>query len=209
MEEQHSGISIAAMHSLESAALLPHRRDELISRALEQLLTSISAVGTALIWPCRNRTVPWKVYYAGIKRTAMHRWLSARLDPSVDTTVGVLQHDLTHSLAEMPPPLLMRLCILPSSPCGVWILWIAPKTESSLPDAVRESIERVRQTLEAVLEVQEREAHFFTSSSPLYDRNLIEALVHGDPHALSTFLSLTRVVARHRLWGADSTLRLP
>src|SRR5579859_4379151 len=142
MEAQHSEISIAVTRSLERAALLPHNRDELISRALEQLLISISAVGTALIWPCRNRTVPWKVYYAGIKRTAMHRWLSARLDPSVDAMVGVLQHDLTHSLAEMPPPLLMRLYTLPSSPCAVWILWIAPKTEPSLPGTVRECIER-------------------------------------------------------------------
>jgi len=204
MEEQHSGTSISVTHSLETAALLPHRRDELISRALEQLLTSISAVGTALIWPCRNRTVPWKVYYAGIKRAEMRRWLSARLDLSLDTTVGVLQHDLTHSLAEMPPPLLIRLCSLPSSPGGVWILWIAPKTEPSLPDVVRVGIERVRQTLEAVLEVEEREAHFFTSSSPLYDRDLIEALAHGDLHALSTFLSLTRVVAAadFAFWGS-------
>ena len=170
---------------------------------LEQLLTSISAVGTALIWPCRDRTVLWKVYYAGIQRTAMQRWLSMRLTPSLDATIGVLQHDLTHSLEEMPPPLLMRLCSLPSSPCAAWILWIAPRTEPSLPGAVGEYIERVRQTLEAVLEVEEREAHFFTSSSPLYDRDLIEALVHDDPHALSTFLSLTRVVAAadFAFWG--------
>ncbi len=203
MEEQHAGISIAVTHALETAALLPHRRDELISRALEHLLTSISAAGTALIWPCRTRTVPWKVYYAGIQRTAMHRWLSARLAPSLDATIGVLQHDLTHSLEEMPPPLLMHLCSLPSSPCAVWILWIAPRTEPPLPGAVHEYIERVRQVLEAVLEVEEREAHFFTSSSPLYDRNLIEALVHGDPHALSTFLGLTRVVAAadFAFWG--------
>ncbi len=203
MEEQHSGISIAVTHALETAALLPHRRDELISRTLEQLLTSVSAAGTALIWPCRTRTVPWKVYYAGIQRTAMHRWLSARLDPSVEAMVGVLQHDLTHNLAEMPPPLLMRLSTLSSSLCGVWILWIAPKTEPSFPGAARECIERVRQALEAVLEVEEREAHFFPSSSPLYDRDLIEALVHGDPRALSTFLSLTRMVAAadFAFWG--------
>lgn len=203
MKEQHSGVSISVTHSLERAALLPHRRDELISRALEQLLTGISAVGTALIWPCRDGTVPWKVYYAGIKRTAMHRWLSARLNPSIDATIDGLQHDLTHSLAEMPPPLLLRLYTLPSSPCGVWILWTAPKAEPSLPSAVRECIEQVRQTLEAVLEVEEREAHFFTSSSPLYDRSLIEALSHGDSQALSTFLSLTRVVAAadFTFWG--------
>jgi len=211
MEEQHSGNlvwgtgnEISVVHSLETAALLPQRRDELISRALEQLLTSISAAGTALIWPCRNRAVPWKVYYAGIKRTAIHRWLSARLDPSVDVMVGVLQHDLAHSLAEMPPPLLMRLSTLSSSLCGVWILWIAPQMEPSHPSAARECIERVRQTLEAILEVEEREAHFFTPSSPLYDRNLIEELVHGDPHALSTFLGLTRVVAAadFAFWGS-------
>jgi len=198
MEEQHPGTLISVTHSLETAALLPQRRDELISWALEQLLTSISAVGSALIWPCRDRTVPWKIYYAGIKHTAMRRWLSARLDPSLDATVRVLEHDLIHSLAEMPPPLLMRLHTLPPSPCAAWILWLAPKTEPSLPGAVRECIERVRQTLEAVLEVEEREARFFNSSSPLYDRDLVEALVHGDPRALSTFLSLTRVVA-----GAD------
>lgn len=204
MEAQHSGTSISVTHSLETAALLPQRRDELISRALEQLLTSIPAVGTALIWPCRNRTVPWKAYYAGVKRAAMHRWLSARLDSSVDTTIGVLQHDLTHSLAEMPPPLLIRLCSLPSTTSGAWMLWIAPKTGPSFPEAVREYIERVRQTLEAMLEVEEREAQFFTSSSPLYDRDLIEELVHGDPRALSTFLSMTRVVAAadFAFWGS-------
>jgi sugar diacid utilization regulator len=75
--------------------------------------------------------------------------------------------------------------------------------EPSLPGALHECIERVRQTLEAVLEVEEREAHFFASRSPLYDRNLIEELVHGDPHALSTFLSLTRVLAAadFTFWG--------
>ena len=203
MEAQHPGTSISITHSLETAALFPQRRDELIVHALEQLLTSISAAGSALIWPCRNRTVPWKVYYAGIKRTAMHRWLSARLDPSVDVMMGILQHDLTHSLAEMPPPLLVRLTTLPSTSWGVWILWIAPKTESSLQGIVHECIERVRQMLEALLEVEEREANFFASSSPLFDRDLIEALVHGDPHALSTFLSLTRVVAAadFTFWG--------
>ncbi len=97
----------------------------------------------------------------------------------------------------------MPLCSLPSSPCAIWILWISPKTEPSLPGVVHECIERVRQTLEAVLEVEEREAHFFTPSSPLYDRNLIEALAHGDPQALSTFLSLTRVFAAadFTFWG--------
>jgi len=203
MVEQHSGASISVTHSLETAALLPQRRDELISHALEQVLNSVSAIGTALIWPCRNRTVPWKIYYAGARRTTMLRWLSDRLDPSIDVMAGILQHDLTHSLAEMPPPLLMRLSPLLSSSCGVWVLWIAQEKASSLSGTAHDYIERVHQTLEAVLEVEEREAHFFTPSSPLYDRNLIEALAHGDPHAMSTFLSLTRVVAAadFAFWG--------
>ena len=203
LEAQHSEISIAVTRALERAALFPDRRDELISCALDQLLTSISALGTALIWPCRSHALPWKVYYAGARRTTMHRWLSARLDPSLEAAVGVLQHDLTHSLAEMPPPLLIRLHPLSSSPGALWLLWLVPQMEPSLSGAVSERIEQVRLTLEAMLEVEEKEAHLFASSSPLYDRDLIEALVHADHRALSTFLSLTRVIAAadFAFWG--------
>ena len=203
MEEQHSGVSIAVTRALERAALLPHHRDELISRALEQLLTGLSAAGTALIWPRRDRAEPWKVSYAGIQRPEMHRWLSTRLNPSIDTTIAILQHDLTHHLAEMPSPLLIPLSSSHSTPTAIWILWLPPETEPSHPGVDAGPIERVRQTLEAVLEVEEREAHFFASRSPLYDRNLIEELVHGDSNALSTFLSLTRVLAAadFTFWG--------
>lgn len=196
MEEKHSIAWTPVTNYLKTAALLPQQRDELIARALEQLLASIPATGIALIWPCRNRKVPWKVYYEGIRRNAMHRWLSARLDPSVDVTIGVLQHDLTSSLSDMPPSFLMRLHTLPSSPCGLWIVWSAPSATSALPGAATDWIERVRQALEAVLEVEDREEQYFSTSSLLYDRELIEALAHGDAHALSAFLSLTRVVAK-------------
>lgn len=196
MEEKHPIAWTSVTQSLKTAALLPQQRDELLARALEQLLANIPAVGTALIWPCCNRKVPWKVYYAGIRRNAMHRWLSARLDPSAEVTIGVLQHDLVSSLPDMPPPLLMRLHTSPSSPCGLWIVWTAPSPASLLSGITIEWIERVRKTLEAVLEVEDREEQYFSTSSPLYDRELIEALAHGDAHALSAFLSLTRVVAK-------------
>ncbi len=196
MEEKHPIAWTSITNDLKTAALLPQQRDELISRALEQLLASIPAVGTALIWPCRNRKVPWKVYYAGIRRNAMHRWLAARLDSSMDVTIGVLQHDLASGLPDMPPPLLMRLHVLPSSLSGLWIIWTAPSSASSPPGAVIEWIERVRQTIEAVLEVADREEQYFSAGSPLNDRDLIEALAHSDSHALSAFLSLTRVVAK-------------
>src|SRR5712691_8948721 len=116
MEEMHPIAWTSVTHDLKTAALLPQQRDELIFRALQQLLVSIPAAGTALIWPCRDKKVPWKVYYAGVRGNAMQRWLSARLDTSMDVMIGVLQHDLTSSLSDMPPPLFMRLHTLPSSP---------------------------------------------------------------------------------------------
>jgi hypothetical protein len=145
----------------------------------------------------------WKVYYTGMQRSEMHRWLSTRLNPSIHVTLGILQHDLTHHLPEMPSPLLIPLSSSHSTPTAIWILWTSPKAGLFYAGTDSDCIERVRQTLEAVLEVEEREAHFFATRSPLYDRNLIEDLVHGDPHALSTFLSLTRVLAAadFTFWG--------
>src|SRR5256885_5846833 len=109
MEEKHLVAWNSITNYVETVALLPQQRDELISRALDQLLTSIPAIGTALIWPCRKRKVPWEVYYAGVKRNVMQRWLSARLDPSLDATIGVLEQDLTRSFSDLPLYLLMRL----------------------------------------------------------------------------------------------------
>jgi len=64
-------------------------------------------------------------------------------------------------------------------------------------------MEHVRQTLEAVLEVEDKEEQYFSTSSPLYDRELIDALARGDAHALSALLSLTRVVGKadFTFWG--------
>lgn len=203
MEERQSIVWTPATRYLRTAALLPQQRDELISQALEQLLICIPALGTALIWPCRDRKVPWKVYYAGIKHNAMCRWLSVRLDPSLDATIRLLQHDLPYSFPDMPSPLFLRLHTLPSFLCGLWIIWTDSFSTSLLPGQVSEPVERVRETLEAVLEVEEKEEQYFSNSSLLYDRELIEAMEHGDAQALSAFLSLTRVVAKadFTFWG--------
>src|SRR5262249_26581534 len=74
---------------------------------------------------------------------------------------------------------------------------------SPLSRTVSDRLERVRQTLEALIEVECSEEHFFSSSSPLYDQALIEALGRGGTHALSVFLGLTRVVGNAELafWG--------
>src|SRR5436305_9290195 len=79
---------------LKTAALFPQRRGEMITRALQELLISLPAIGTALVWPCQDRKVPWKAYYAGTRRESMQRSLTARLHSSLDATLSVLQMDL-------------------------------------------------------------------------------------------------------------------
>lgn len=195
MKEEYPGALNAVTHYLKTAALLPQEREEMIARALQQMLVSIPVSGTAIIWPYPNRKVSWKVYYAGVKRASMHRWLSARLTPSLDAMIGALQQDVLH-LPDMPPALFIRLHTSPASACGLWIIWPALSSEIPLTEGGFAWIERVRKTLEALLEVEDREKQYFSTSSPLYDRELIEALAHGDPHALFAFLSLTRVVAK-------------
>src|ERR1700692_992289 len=98
MKEKHPLAWTSVVDCLKTAALLPQQRDEMISCALQELLSSIpavSAVGTALLWPCQDRKVPWKVYYAGMRRDTMRHWLSARLEPSLDVIIDALQHDLS------------------------------------------------------------------------------------------------------------------
>lgn len=188
-----------ALHSLQMAALSPQRRSELIGRALQELLACIPAVGTALIWPCQNRDVPWKIYYAGAHHETLRPWLKARLQGSLDATLGVLQQDLS-KLSDMPFSHL--ICLQPASnfPAGLWIIWTP---NASLPDFVGGDQAEVRLMLEALIEVESVEEHFFPSVSPLSDQALIEALAQGDSHALSVFLSLTRLVGKAEMtaWG--------
>jgi hypothetical protein len=145
MKETHTGTWTSVTHSLETAVLLPQHHDEMISCALQHMLTSLPAVGTALIWLCPTRKVLWKVYSVGSKRQGMHRWLTSRLHPSLDATTGVLQHDLTHHLSDTPSHILIRLNPRPSSPGGLWILWADP---SSLPKAVLKSVGPVHRTFD-------------------------------------------------------------
>jgi PucR C-terminal helix-turn-helix domain/GGDEF-like domain len=206
MGERQPGIWIPITSDLKMAAVFPERREELLSRALERLLTTLSASGAALIWPCPTKKMAWKVYYAGVQRKAMHRWLSARLDPSPEVTIGLLEQDLTRNLSDMPPSLVYRLhpvSTSPTSPRAIWVVWTVLASMSALPDEILDGMERIRQAFEAVLEVEDKEDLYFSSSSPVYDRELIEILAHDDAHALSAFLALTRVVARadFTFWG--------
>ena len=110
------------LHYLRTAALQPQRRSEMIARALQELLICLPAIGTALVWPCQDRNTPWKIYYAGDRPESLRRWLAARLDFSLDTTLGVLQRDLS-KLSDMPSPHLICLQPAPMFPAGIWIIW--------------------------------------------------------------------------------------
>ena len=188
------------IHYLRTAALHPQRRGEMIARALQELLLCLPAIGTALIWPCQDRNAPWKVYYAGNHPESMRRWLTVRLNFSLDATLAVLQKDLP-KLSDVPLPQL--ICLQPTPPAfpaGLWIVWTAV---SPLPPATNECLEEVRHTLEALIEVESLEERYFSSASPFSDQALAEALGQGDSHALSALLSMTRLVGNAEMtaWG--------
>lgn len=200
MRKKEQTVWTSITHDLKNAALLPQQRPMLLSRALQQMSASLPVAGMALVWPSREKKVLWKGYYVGSKRDVMQSWLSARLGTSLDTLMGVLQHDSARSPLEIPQPLLSPLRILSDPPSGLWIIWIDPSAYITLDGSTLKYIEHVHLLLEAVLEVESREEQYFSPGSPLSDREFIEALAHGSNHALSTFLSLTRIVA-----GADFT----
>jgi hypothetical protein len=183
------------LHYLEIAALHPQRRSEMIGHALQELLVYLPAVGTALIWPCQDRNIPWKIYYAGIHQEAIRPWLRARLHCSLDATLSILQQDLS-KLSDMPP-LHHLICLQPAPtyPAGLWIVWTLSSSISNY--------EEVRLMLEALIEVESVEEHYFSSISPLSDQGLVEGLAQGDSHALSAYLSLTRLVGKAEMaaWG--------
>jgi len=201
MKKREQTAWASTIYDLRNAALLPKQRAPLLIHALQQVIANLPAAGTALIWPCKEQKIPWKVYYVGNKRSSMHPWLSARLDPSIDVTMELIQHDSAGSHSDMSQPLLLPLR-LPSLPrAGLWIIWSGQSSSPSpLTTPVLEHIEQVRQMLEAVIEVESREEQYFSQSSPLSDQILIADLGRGDHHAVSAFLSLTRLVA-----GADFT----
>jgi hypothetical protein len=187
------------IHYLQIAALHPQRRGEMIGRALQELLVSLPAVGTALIWPCQDRNVLWKVYYAGVRQETMRPWLRSRLRRSLDATLSVLQQDLGR-LSDLPSPHFICLQPAPTLPAGLWVVW---SPISPLPNSVCDYQEEVRLMLEALIEVESIEEHYFSNISPLSDQALIGALAQGDSHALLAFLTLTRLVVKAEMtaWG--------
>jgi hypothetical protein len=99
------------------------------------------------------------------------------------------------------PPLPNLICLQPAPifPGGLWIIWTATTPLSGSAS----NLEQVRLMLEALIEVESVEEHYFSSISPLSDEALVEGLAQGDSHALSAYLSLTRLVGKAEMaaWG--------
>lgn len=196
MKDKHPSLWTSVISFLKAAALLPQQRDEFVTRALGQMLDCFPAAGVALIWPCQERKIPWRVYYMGIRRAEMYGWLSAHLDYSLDVVAANVRQGPPGSLSEMPPPLLTHLHVMQSALSALWFIWPVSPAVSLAPGAEGVWMTHVRQALEALLEVEEKEKQFFSPSSPLYDQAFIQALAHGDAQVLSAFLGLVRVVAQ-------------
>src|SRR5579859_2848531 len=188
-----------AIRFLRNAALYPQRRSQMIGCALQNLLASFPAIGTALIWPSQDRAIPWKVYYAGPHPESIHPWIAARLDGSFDAMLGVLQRDLCR-LSDMPFPHLICLQPAPMFPAGLWIVWT---TLTQLPRETLAYQEEVRLTLEALIQMRSLEIHYFSATSPLHDQALVEGLKQGDAGAMSVLLSMARLVGNGEMafWG--------
>src|SRR5579863_2542770 len=159
MSEKHANAWPSVEDTLKSAALFPQQRGEMITYALQELLSHIPAAASALILPCKEKKAPWKIYYAGMRRDTMRHWLIARLDPTLDVTGAVLQHDLS-SVSDMPQPLIIRLHVSSVPAGGLWIVWPAQPSALYPPHSSSDCLERVRRTLEALLEVEGTEEQF-------------------------------------------------
>ncbi|MBE3560879.1 MAG: hypothetical protein IMW89_16915, partial [Ktedonobacteraceae bacterium] len=175
-DKQSEAIRAIVTYCIESAALQPEKRFELLLKALEALRRAIPVLGTALIWPCRERKIPWKVLYSGPNSQSMYRWLSARLRVSLDETINLLQHDCA-TLSDMPTPLFIRLQLpdlLQSGQSGGWMVWPSDLLSSG---SLMQAIEHTRYYLESLLEVEYKESLYFPGTFQPLDPQLIEALI--------------------------------
>lgn len=182
---------------VERAALDPGRRPAALRAALEVLLGEIPAAGAALIHASGDGIKPWAAVYAGSRKREMGRWISARIEDSLETTA--------HALAGRAPcsagrPLVSTLGTRSSGPGGLWVLW--PRDGADLED-YRVTLEGFRAALEEFVEVEHREALYFREGTKGLDADLAKALRDGDEGALPALLTFGRMVgdADFAYWG--------
>ena len=204
MRRERRGLELSAEGYLELAALNLEERSASLRHALEQVLRTTRAAGTALIRPRVDSYGPRLVEYVGPSKTEMLRWLSARLDDSFEITVQALRQRPPY--LQRPPhlydtwPLLFLLHPKVPIPGGIWILWSHRKPQSS---SHTEELEDYRKGLEVLLEVEYKEQLYFHRADDPLEPQLRESIANGDGQALPTFLNIARMATDTGLtfWG--------
>lgn len=162
--------------------------------AFEEILASLTdTAGMALVL---NSPVSFlsggdlpSTLYAGHRSAEMERWLNGRGSDSVDEIMLNLR-----SAAPCSPgsePLLLPLKATMSA--GVWAIW--PRPDNGIVNSTA-CLEGCRNTLEAVLEVMNREALLFPKGGCQLESDVARAVSSGEPEAVSVLLSLARLVSK-------------
>lgn len=179
----------------ERVALVePARQREKLLEVFEELMMLSSDIaGMALVLSSPSgflaeRGLPLTLY-SGHRSAEMKGWLKGRGSDSVEEIIANLRPSAPCSPGS--EPLLLTLKAMTSG--GVWAIW--PRPENKLTSSAA-CLEGCRNTLEAVLEVMDREAMFFPKGRCQLESDVARAVSYGEPKAVPMLLSLARLVSR-------------
>lgn len=183
---------------LEQAALYPDQRSAALDHALKAIAHDVAVVGTALLRPRMDGTVPWQVEYAGARKKEMQRWLDSRLDASLQATMSAFAETTPCFPKSRPTVFPLRSHALP--PSGLWIVWPREDLNAAF---VAEDMDAIRQALESFLELEYKEQLYFCDRNNPLGSELVQALKNRDSQGLPTLLTLARMIsnADFTYWG--------
>lgn len=198
MRSVRHDLQALSLSYLEQAALDFERRSAALDRALEAITHDFAAAGTVLLRPRVDGMASWQSKYVGARDKDMRRWLSSRLETSPEDA-DVVFAEKPSCLAETKPVLFP---LHPQAPPlrGLWIMWLHEDLDPSL---AAEGMERFRQGLETLVEVEYEERLYFRDGSDPLDSGLAQALKNRDSQGLPALLALARRIsdADFTYWG--------
>ena len=162
----------------------PEGRLAALRRFLDTANAGLAAAGSVVLWPRFDGAARWRAEYVGEEPERVRRWLSPRLDSSLEEILAELPGGAPRISGASPHPVTLGVA------GGLWVLW---RTES----VHAERLGRLRQELGTFVEVERGEQIYFGGGSPLGEE-ATQALRRGDEGPLPELLSLTRTVS-----GAD------
>jgi hypothetical protein len=185
----HAGLSLPGLDRLEEAALNANQDHVPLRRILEQVVRDFPVAGTAVIRPSTDGTGRWQTDYVGPREAEMRRWVSARLDDSLEATVQYLREKPPCLLDVTPVPLSLRA----QTPAlnGLWILWLHADLSSVFGD---EELDDLRRILEALLEVELKEKLYFHGTDAVLGSELKQSIAGRESLAFPTLLTAALMV---------------